>query len=192
MYFSHGSLPYFLLYLSITYGPILLPHGPWLNCVCEVYTYEIDYSLENLLYFIIYRKLAKFALVLIPLFGVTYIVTSAYPLGLNLKADMVYLYWDMFYNSFQVRFYPSQAACNILVVISSCSCNDAYIQALIIKIHINSTTAFHEVHLKLELLLACVYIRNTCALIITLTHEGVCFTLCYTFYYTRSSINNNL
>jgi len=50
-----------------------------------------------------FRKLAKFALVLIPLFGVTYIVTAAYPIGLDYQADIIYLYWDMFYNSFQVH-----------------------------------------------------------------------------------------
>ncbi|XP_052804549.1 parathyroid hormone/parathyroid hormone-related peptide receptor-like [Mya arenaria] len=47
------------------------------------------------------RYLAKFALVLIPLFGVLYIVTLAYPVGIDIRADMIYLYWDMFYNSFQ-------------------------------------------------------------------------------------------
>lgn len=48
-----------------------------------------------------FRKLAKFALVLIPLFGVIYIVSAAYPHGLNVQADIVYLYCEMFYNSFQ-------------------------------------------------------------------------------------------
>ncbi|KAL4222851.1 Parathyroid hormone/parathyroid hormone-related peptide receptor [Mactra antiquata] len=47
------------------------------------------------------RKLAKFSLVLIPLFGVLYIGTSAYPPGVDIRADMIYLYCEMFYNSFQ-------------------------------------------------------------------------------------------
>ncbi|XP_060563911.1 secretin receptor-like [Ruditapes philippinarum] len=47
------------------------------------------------------RRLAKFSLVLIPLFGVLYIGTSAYPTGVDVKADMIYLYCEMFYNSFQ-------------------------------------------------------------------------------------------
>lgn len=47
------------------------------------------------------RKLAKFSLVLIPLFGVLYIVASAYPSGVDVQADMIYLYCEMFYNSFQ-------------------------------------------------------------------------------------------
>ena len=57
---------------------------------------------NNKLLFFFCRKLAKFSLVLIPLFGVLYIVTSAYPTGVDVKADMIYLYCEMFYNSFQV------------------------------------------------------------------------------------------
>ena len=51
------------------------------------------------------RKLAKFAVVLIPLFGVIYIVSAAYPHGLSVQADIIYLYCEMFYNSFQVCCY---------------------------------------------------------------------------------------
>ncbi|KAL4222355.1 hypothetical protein ACF0H5_018394 [Mactra antiquata] len=47
------------------------------------------------------RKLAKFILVLIPLFGVLYICAAVYPTGINMQADMIYLYFEMFYNSFQ-------------------------------------------------------------------------------------------
>lgn len=45
-------------------------------------------------------------LVLVPLFGVIYIasivVTLVYPAGQSVKADIIYLYGEMFYNSFQV------------------------------------------------------------------------------------------
>ncbi|XP_045169612.2 gastric inhibitory polypeptide receptor-like isoform X2 [Mercenaria mercenaria] len=48
------------------------------------------------------RKTAKFVLVLIPLFGVIYIAFSAYPSGVvGMEADIIYLYCEMFYNSFQ-------------------------------------------------------------------------------------------
>ncbi|XP_053374704.1 secretin receptor-like [Mercenaria mercenaria] len=48
------------------------------------------------------RKTAKFVLVLIPLFGVIYIAFSAYPTGVvSMEADIIYLYCEMFYNSFQ-------------------------------------------------------------------------------------------
>ncbi|XP_060595345.1 parathyroid hormone 2 receptor-like [Ruditapes philippinarum] len=47
------------------------------------------------------RKTAKFVLVLIPLFGVIYIAFSAYPSGaVSMEADIIYLYCEMFYNSF--------------------------------------------------------------------------------------------
>jgi hypothetical protein len=53
-----------------------------------------------------------------------YIGTSAYPTGVDVKADMIYLYCEMFYNSFQVitvvgdlSFYSNEtkqnALCNI-------------------------------------------------------------------------------
>jgi hypothetical protein len=49
------------------------------------------------------RKLAKFIVVLIPLFGVLYIVFSfLYNPTLNESKDIPILYCEMFYNSFQV------------------------------------------------------------------------------------------
>ncbi|XP_052813087.1 parathyroid hormone/parathyroid hormone-related peptide receptor-like isoform X2 [Mya arenaria] len=48
-----------------------------------------------------FRKTAKFVLVLIPLFGVIYIIFSAVPTGLSIQTDIIYLYGEMFYNSFQ-------------------------------------------------------------------------------------------
>ncbi|KAL4222626.1 hypothetical protein ACF0H5_018667 [Mactra antiquata] len=47
------------------------------------------------------RKTGKFVLVLIPLFGVFYIISIAFPHGISMKADIIYLYCEMFYNSFQ-------------------------------------------------------------------------------------------
>lgn len=47
------------------------------------------------------RKTAKFVLVLIPLFGVIYIVFTAYPQGVSMQGDIIYLYCEMFYNSVQ-------------------------------------------------------------------------------------------
>ncbi|XP_060580807.1 secretin receptor-like [Ruditapes philippinarum] len=49
-----------------------------------------------------WRKTAKFVLVLLPLFGVVYIAFNAYPVGVfSMEADFMYLYCEMFYNSFQ-------------------------------------------------------------------------------------------
>ncbi|KAL5006257.1 hypothetical protein ScPMuIL_015063 [Solemya velum] len=49
-----------------------------------------------------YRKLAKFILVLLPLFGVLYIVFSFIPHDdLNTSIDIPHIYAEMFYNSFQ-------------------------------------------------------------------------------------------
>ncbi|KAL4222386.1 hypothetical protein ACF0H5_018425 [Mactra antiquata] len=47
------------------------------------------------------RKTAKFVLVLMPLFGVIYIAFTMYPDGISMQADIIYLYCEMFYNSFQ-------------------------------------------------------------------------------------------
>ncbi|KAL3831872.1 hypothetical protein ACJMK2_023569 [Sinanodonta woodiana] len=47
------------------------------------------------------RKLGKFLLVLVPLLGVPYIVFAAYHHGLNPDIDIIHLYCEMFYNSFQ-------------------------------------------------------------------------------------------
>ncbi|KAH3691504.1 hypothetical protein DPMN_193034 [Dreissena polymorpha] len=47
------------------------------------------------------RKTAKFVLVLIPLFGVVYIVFSAVPPNISSDLSIVHLYGEMFYNSFQ-------------------------------------------------------------------------------------------
>ena len=56
-----------------------------------------------------YRKTAKFVLVLVPLFGVIYIasiiMTIANVIGHNIEANIVYLYGEMFYNSFQVSYF---------------------------------------------------------------------------------------
>lgn len=52
------------------------------------------------------RKTAKFVLVLIPLFGVIYIVFSAYQHGaVGMEVEIIFLYCEMFYNSFQVSAY---------------------------------------------------------------------------------------
>ncbi|XP_064614116.1 parathyroid hormone/parathyroid hormone-related peptide receptor-like [Liolophura sinensis] len=48
-----------------------------------------------------YRKLAKFTLVLIPLFGVMYIIFVAFPPDLPEETETPYLYAEMFINSFQ-------------------------------------------------------------------------------------------
>ncbi|GFO46392.1 parathyroid hormone/parathyroid hormone-related peptide receptor [Plakobranchus ocellatus] len=52
-----------------------------------------------------YRKVGKFILVLIPLFGIMYIVLNvAFPSEVNAKGyNVVYLYVEMGYNSFQVH-----------------------------------------------------------------------------------------
>ena len=49
-----------------------------------------------------FRKTAKFVVVLIPLFGVIYILTVAIPIGQSIQLDIIYLYGEMFYNSFAV------------------------------------------------------------------------------------------
>ncbi|CAG5128593.1 unnamed protein product, partial [Candidula unifasciata] len=48
-----------------------------------------------------YRKLAKSTLVLIPLFGVHYIVFAWLPKDIHPVAELVQLYFEMFFNSFQ-------------------------------------------------------------------------------------------
>ncbi|XP_060584374.1 secretin receptor-like isoform X2 [Ruditapes philippinarum] len=48
-----------------------------------------------------YRKLAKSTLVLIPLFGVHYIVFIGLPDDVDETTELVKLYWEMFFNSFQ-------------------------------------------------------------------------------------------
>ncbi|BFY97630.1 hypothetical protein BsWGS_00669 [Bradybaena similaris] len=48
-----------------------------------------------------YRKLAKSTLVLIPLFGVHYIVFAWLPKDVHPVAELVQLYFEMFFNSFQ-------------------------------------------------------------------------------------------
>ncbi|XP_060598038.1 secretin receptor-like [Ruditapes philippinarum] len=48
-----------------------------------------------------YRRLAKATLILIPLFGVHYIVFIGVPENLNPTAEIVKLYFEMFFNSFQ-------------------------------------------------------------------------------------------
>ena len=59
------------------------------------------YSLFLLLFF---RKIVKFAIVLIPLFGVIYLVFAPFPTGINENADIIVLYCEMFYNSLQVSY----------------------------------------------------------------------------------------
>lgn len=49
-----------------------------------------------------FRKLAKSTLVLIPLFGVHYIVFVGLPDSVSDEAELVKLYFEMFFNSFQV------------------------------------------------------------------------------------------
>ena len=50
----------------------------------------------------IFRKLAKSTLVLIPLFGVHYIVFIGLPAKVDQNIELVKLYYEMFFNSFQV------------------------------------------------------------------------------------------
>lgn len=65
--------------------------------------------------FCFYRKMAKFIVVLIPLFGVCYIVFSFLAGNdIDVDRDIPYLYVEMFYNSFQV--------CVFKVIISRKSC----------------------------------------------------------------------
>ncbi|KAH3720388.1 hypothetical protein DPMN_063291 [Dreissena polymorpha] len=49
-----------------------------------------------------HRKLAKSTLVLIPLFGVHYIVFIGLPDNVDETTELVKLYYEMFFNSFQV------------------------------------------------------------------------------------------
>ena len=60
---------------------------------CNVVKYVVIYF---------YRKLAKSTLVLIPLFGVHYIVFIGLPDDVDETTELVKLYWEMFFNSFQV------------------------------------------------------------------------------------------
>ncbi|KAI8792679.1 parathyroid hormone/parathyroid hormone-related peptide receptor, partial [Biomphalaria glabrata] len=48
-----------------------------------------------------FRKLAKSTLVLIPLFGVHYIVFAGLPNNVNPTAELIQLYFEMFFNSVQ-------------------------------------------------------------------------------------------
>ncbi|PVD30647.1 hypothetical protein C0Q70_09920 [Pomacea canaliculata] len=54
-----------------------------------------------------YRRMAKSTLVLIPLFGVHYIVFLGLPERISLNAELVKLYYEMFFNSFQGFFVAS-------------------------------------------------------------------------------------
>jgi hypothetical protein len=67
------------------------------------------------------RKLAKFIVVLIPLFGVLYIVFSfLYNPTLNESKDIPILYCEMFYNSFQVT--PNVYTCMCTRITYLCMC----------------------------------------------------------------------
>ena len=68
-----------------------------------IYLYEkCDYFLNNIVFCC--RRLAKSILVLIPLFGVHYIVFLGLPdKHVNETAQLVKLYFEMFFNSIQVR-----------------------------------------------------------------------------------------
>ncbi|CAL1540864.1 unnamed protein product [Lymnaea stagnalis] len=48
-----------------------------------------------------YRKLAKSTLVLIPLFGIHYIIFAGLPKDVNQMAELIQLYFEMFFNSVQ-------------------------------------------------------------------------------------------
>lgn len=48
------------------------------------------------------RRLAKSTLVLIPLFGVHYMVFLVKPDQVEAKAELILLYTELFFNSFQV------------------------------------------------------------------------------------------
>ena len=52
--------------------------------------------------YLYFRKLAKSTLVLIPLFGVHYIIFAGVPEDQNDLLELVSLYFEMFFNSFQV------------------------------------------------------------------------------------------
>ena len=58
------------------------------------------------LLFIYCRRLAKSTLVLIPLFGIHYIVFIGVPDTVGPVAQVVKLYFEMFFSSFQVRYQP--------------------------------------------------------------------------------------
>ncbi|CAL1527371.1 unnamed protein product, partial [Lymnaea stagnalis] len=48
-----------------------------------------------------YRRLGKSTLVLIPIFGVHYLVTIGVPDNINTVMETIKLYFEMFFNSFQ-------------------------------------------------------------------------------------------
>lgn len=50
----------------------------------------------------LFRKLAKSTLILIPLFGVYYLAFIAVPVCMEPMLEVIWLYTEMFFNSFQV------------------------------------------------------------------------------------------
>ena len=77
--------------------------------LCQCYVLMLD-----LLPF--YRRLAKSTLILIPLFGVHYIVFIGVQINVEPTAEVVKLYFEMFFNSFQVM-YTSQGMQRRMVLV---------------------------------------------------------------------------
>ena len=124
--FLNVGLPFAVNYIQWVVGRVPLP------CF-QCFSDNVDCLFNNCC--CLSRKLAKSTLVLIPLFGVHYIVFLGLPRDVDERTELVKLYFEMFFNSIQVCvakvFFSSIQVCVAKVFFSS-------IQVCIAKMFFNS------------------------------------------------------